>query len=92
MVNESDYAMLVDFMRKSLFQSAAPTFEEAIGFWKLNSDAAVRTVIAEIDRLLAAGYSEEELAQFLDRHSDYELDDGPIATLQFIRSTLAAKS
>lgn len=70
-----DYPLLAEFMSKCLFQMAAPTFEEAILQWTLSGPAEVRRLLAEIDRTLTTGYADPELAAFIDRYSDYGLQD-----------------
>jgi hypothetical protein len=88
MIDTNTYPVLTEFMRKSLFQCAAPTFEEAVRLWKRNGEKSVRALIREIDRLLSAGHAPQELDEFLERYSEYAEEEGGRATFAHIRAVL----
>ncbi len=88
MIRSEDFPTLVEFMRKCLFQEAAPTFEGAIRAWTINGDEAVRSVVREIDRLLSEHRSPSELDDFIDRNSDYGEEGGGHAALEYINRIL----
>jgi hypothetical protein len=87
-ISDSQYPLLVEFMSKFLYQLAAPTFEEAILQWTAQGPDEVRRLIAEIDRALGAGHTNEELETFVYRHSDYGCESGH-KTLAHFRDVLA---
>jgi hypothetical protein len=86
--NDAQYPLLVEFMRKFLYQLAAPTFEEAILQWTALGPNKVRSLIDEINRALGTGHTNGVLETFIDRHSDYSCESGP-ETLAYFRDVLA---
>lgn len=90
MLRADDYPTLVDFMRKCLFQDAAPTFEEAIRAWLLTGEESVRRVVQDIDRLLSEGHPESVLGAFVEKYSEYFEDGGAIPTLERIKDVLSS--
>lgn len=92
MINPTDYQHLIEFMTKSLFQGAASTFEEAVIQWKITGSESVNQVVADINKLLEASYTETDLDEFVLRYSDYAEEDGGRATLTQIKSILTSMS
>ena len=88
MIEPRDYPHLVEFMSKCLFQSAAPTFEEAILAWKLTGDYSTKVVLDELDALLIEDFPEKALADFVWKYSAYFQGDSAGSTLRYIREVL----
>jgi hypothetical protein len=87
-ISDEQYPLLVEFMRKYLYQLAAPTFDSAILVWTAQGPGEVRTLITEINCALGAGHTNEELTKLISRHSDYDLETGR-ETLTYYRDVLA---
>jgi hypothetical protein len=86
-IGDARYPLLVEFMSKFLYQLAAPTFEEAILQWTAEGPNEVRKLIDEINRVLGAGHTNEELEALIHRHSDYGCESGA-ETLSYFRAVL----
>jgi len=88
MLSETAYPHLVEFMEKCLYQSAAPTFRDAILAWKQCGEASVRDVLTELNGLLSESASEPFFTQFVDKHCDYTYGNSARTTLEYIKGVL----
>lgn len=87
-----DYPNLTDFMQKCLFQMAAESFAEAIRVVPLSGDKEwTKSITDELQRLLSAGYSEEDLAAFTWKFCDYFHGNTARSTLEYILEVLKSE-
>jgi hypothetical protein len=89
-ISLGQFPLLEEMMQKMLFDGAADSFEESVLLYKLNGNESVRALVAEIDAVLSGPFSEADTLAFVDRHSDYVVNDSGRETLQTIKSLLQA--
>ena len=75
-------------MDKCLYQGAASSMEEAISLYKLNGTEIVNSLLLEVDQLLDASLGENELLEFIERHSDYVENNSAVDTLMLVKNVL----
>lgn len=87
MIDEK-YKEITEFMDKCLYQEAAPSMEEAIQQYLVNGDDVVNKLIGEIDDILNSDLSENDLMEYVERHSDYIENDSAVDTFKLIKKVL----
>lgn len=87
-IKVGEFPALEEMMQKYLFDGAADSFEEAVGFYKGNGIEIVRILISEIDKLISGPFDEADVAAFVTANSDYLFDDSGRATILYIKSLL----
>jgi hypothetical protein len=73
MVDDQEYSELVEFMRKVLFQDVcelSEKVEEAL----ICPDDYRAMIVGQARKVLASGYSEDEIDEFISRHTPYFCD------------------
>lgn len=92
MLDPGAYPNLVQFMDLFLYQEAEPTFRECILVAKSEGADFVRAVVRDIDAVLSADYSDEQIKALVRKHSDYCLPTGGRKTLAYIKDVLTQES
>ena len=85
---EDNYPEITEFMDKCLYQGAAPSMEEAISQYQLNGVEIVSSLLLEVNQILDASLDENELLEFIERHSDYVENDSALDTFKLVKNVL----
>ena len=85
---EDNYPEITEFMDKCLYQGAAASMEEAISLYQLNGAEIVSSLLLEVDQILDASLDENELLEYIERHSDYIENDSALDTFKLVKNVL----